>query len=376
MTQKLGTIIADFETSLATKLAIGATSGTLQSVTDDDGVTLPTGRYFLTIDGNNASKEHIACTLTSTALTSIVSVSRQGVETSGVVRAHRVGAKVVITDFANLLHLTKQLNGTEALDSTSPLLYDTDPTITDDKHLATKKYADSLAIAGSPLATESVQGITKLSVAAVSAILPIAVGDNDTRVPTQDENDALVGTSGTAVSSSNKLVDSADVTEAKTASKIVRRDANGDVLVATTPTSGDAATSKTYVDGFISTSYNNGISSSHSCATTWTETIAHGLGRLPLTIRFQCGGTAVYSASWVTSSQGTYIKSSNSNKGTYTFSGGGLGNDSGSFVGVNYTSSYGSQSITVTDCNSTTFTVTATGTIGISSAMKFSWDAN
>lgn len=39
---------------------------------------------------------------------------------------------------------------------------------------------------------------------------PRAVSENDTRLPTQDENNALVGTSGTAVSSSNKLVDNAD----------------------------------------------------------------------------------------------------------------------------------------------------------------------
>lgn len=265
MSQKLGTIVADFETSLATKLAIGATSGTLQNATDDDGVALPTGRYFLTIDGNNSSKEHIACTLTGTALTSIVSVSRQGVETSGVVRAHRVGAKVVITDFANLLHTSQQIAGTESLDSLNPLIYDLDPTITDDKHIATKKYVDDTAISGSPLATQSVNGITKLSVAAVSATDPIAVGDNDTRLPTQDENDALVGTSGTP-SSSNKFITEDDVSETNDASSVVRRDSNSDVIVATTPTDSDAATSKTYVD---STRY---LSSS----TTFTTSIPAG----------------------------------------------------------------------------------------------------
>jgi len=64
---------------------------------------------------------------------------------------------------------------------------------------------------------------------------------------TEDEQDALVGTSGTP-SASNKFVTADDATTAKTASKIARRDANGDVLVTTTPTSGDAAASKTYVD--------------------------------------------------------------------------------------------------------------------------------
>src|ERR1035437_3459937 len=46
-------------------------------------------------------------------------------------------------------------------------------------------------------ATNLVSGSTKLSVAAASAPNPIAVGDNDPRVPTQGENDALVGNGGT-----------------------------------------------------------------------------------------------------------------------------------------------------------------------------------
>jgi hypothetical protein len=101
-------------------------------------------------------------------------------------------------------------------------------------------------------ASTTVKGLTKLSTAPASATDPIAVGDNDVRIPSTDENDALAGTSGTP-SSSNKYVTSDDVASAKTASKIARRDANSDVLVATTPTDGDAATSKTYVDGLIAT---------------------------------------------------------------------------------------------------------------------------
>ena len=79
-------------------------------------------------------------------------------------------------------------------------------------------------------ATTAVKGINLMSVAPVSAASPIAVGDNDPRVPTQNENDALVGTSGTAVSSSNKLVDADDVSSAGASGKIVR--ANGTALPA------------------------------------------------------------------------------------------------------------------------------------------------
>jgi hypothetical protein len=84
------------------------------------------------------------------------------------------------------------------------------PTISTD--VANKGYVDGIAVAGAPDADASTKGITKLSVAAASPTNPISVGDNDPRVPTQNENDALVGTSGTAVSSSNKLVDNTDTT--------------------------------------------------------------------------------------------------------------------------------------------------------------------
>lgn len=64
------------------------------------------------------------------------------------------------------------------------------------------------AITGaSGTATNLQFGTVKLSVAAVSPATPIAVGDNDTRVPTQGENDALVGNNtDIAVGTGNKLV--------------------------------------------------------------------------------------------------------------------------------------------------------------------------
>ncbi len=72
---------------------------------------------------------------------------------------------------------------------------------------ATKGYVDGVAIAGAPDASTTVKGITKMSVAPASATSPIAVGDNDGRVPTQGENDALVGdNTDIAVGTGNKFV--------------------------------------------------------------------------------------------------------------------------------------------------------------------------
>lgn len=207
MSTLLGTIIADFTTQLASEIAVGGTTATLSSATDDDGVALPTGRYFFTIDGANSKKEHISCTLTGTALTAIKTVSRQGVETSGVLRKHRIGASISITDFAHILQINALLAGTTDLNYLVPLKYDGTATISDLKHLATKAYVDGIAIAGSPDATTTTKGITKMSVAPASAASPIAVGDNDGRVPTQGENDALVGNNTEiAVGTSNKMV--------------------------------------------------------------------------------------------------------------------------------------------------------------------------
>lgn len=200
-----GIIVADFTTTLASALSVGGTTATLSSATDDDGVALPTGRYFLTLDGSNSSKEHISCTLTGTALTNIKTVSRQGVETAGVLRVHRIGASVSITDFAHILQINNLINGTTNLNASVPLEYDGTATISSNNQLATKQYADGLAIAGAPDSSTVTKGIGRVSVAPVSAATPIFVGDNDPRVPSQDENNALAGTFGTP-SSTNRYV--------------------------------------------------------------------------------------------------------------------------------------------------------------------------
>lgn len=143
---KLGNVAADLNLQLTSEIAIGGTSSGLASVLDDDGVTLPDGYLYLTLDGSNSQKEHVYCTLNKSTkvISDIKSVSRQGVLTAGVVRRHKVGATVEITDHATLYLLNEIVRGNTALDATKPIKYDTDPSITDDKELATKKYADGI----------------------------------------------------------------------------------------------------------------------------------------------------------------------------------------------------------------------------------------
>lgn len=228
---KLAKIIADFRTSLATKLSAGASTCTLQSATDDDGVALPSGTYFFTIDGDNSQKEHIVATLSGTSLSAISSISRQGTQTANALREHRVGASVTITNFAHIKYINDLLDGTTNLNASTPLTYDGTASITTDNQLATKAYVDGVAIAGAAKATDTVYGIAKLSVAAVSSTVPIVIGQNDPILPSTTEKQAMAGSSGTP-STSNKFVTEADVSAAAGSSKIIRATSGGKLPLA------------------------------------------------------------------------------------------------------------------------------------------------
>ena len=192
MTQLLVKTIADFTTTLTTATAVSATTGTLTSGLDADGIQLPTGTYGFTIDRNNASKEHFTATLTGAALTSIKHVTvGTGVGMSGFTKAHRKGAEVIISDHVAIKRMMDVLDGTNSLDSATPLGYDGAPTFTTGNQIITKTYADSVMSGAVGTATATVYGTTKLSVAPASVGVPISVGDNDGRVPTQAENDML-----------------------------------------------------------------------------------------------------------------------------------------------------------------------------------------
>lgn len=181
MNNKLGKIIADFSTQLTTKISIGGTTGVLLKNTDSDGEVLPCGKYFFTIDGDNANKEYIACFLDGNNIINIFSISRQGVESVGVKKEHRVGASVTITDHAILHRLAGFFTGSISLDSETPLTYDSQPQNITDKTLVTKKYVDTVAYSGAEKASGSVIGLTRLSTNPINGSEPIALGENDNR---------------------------------------------------------------------------------------------------------------------------------------------------------------------------------------------------
>ena len=148
MTATLSKTVADFETQLAVGVSAGATTMTLVSATDDDGVALSSGTYAFTIDLGNSMKEYVIGSLSGTSITSISSVTRQGVATSGFARAHRRGAKVVVTDWVILKRIINLLDGTTDLDASTPLKYDGTATLSNNNHLATVGYVLSVVTGG------------------------------------------------------------------------------------------------------------------------------------------------------------------------------------------------------------------------------------
>lgn len=145
MASKLTKVVANFETSLATKLANGAVAGALTSITDKNGVNLSTGKYCMIIDRGTGDEEHLVFDLSGTSMTNIYSVSRQGVQVAAVqnLNGHRAGSKCYLTDFVNLKIIVDILNGTDTLDATSPVKYDADPAFNDPKQVISKGYADT-----------------------------------------------------------------------------------------------------------------------------------------------------------------------------------------------------------------------------------------
>ena len=208
---------------------VGATSIVLTSLTDiyANAITSITSfgdKGYITLEPDTTNEE--AATFTTVTANANGTVTLGGVstslaqspytETSGLVRAHSGGTKVVITDNVAFWNTFANKNNAETITGAWQV-----PTGGTGTQVANATDIANAVSGASGTATETVFGTVKLSVAAVSAPTPVTVGDNDPRVPTQSENDAFAGTSGTP-SSSNKYVTSDDVSDAAVSGKIVR----------------------------------------------------------------------------------------------------------------------------------------------------------
>jgi len=90
--------------------------------------------------------------------------------------------------------------------------------------LTTNTFQLSATLSGTAITTTGSQSGTHT----LYRTTPYAVNDQDGRLPTQSENDAMVGTSGTP-SSSNKFVTNDDTATSSTASKVVRTKSDGTI---------------------------------------------------------------------------------------------------------------------------------------------------
>ena len=227
-------IISNFTTTLATKATKQAATLVINRSDDGEGGQL-NSTYWVTINEGTASEEHMIVTLTG-ANGVIVKRGLNKTDVNTEVEAnkheHDRGVNVKITN-VGLVAINRLLKGTDTFNSVdwagvNSISGIATPLQNELTKVANVEYINNIAVAGSPDADQNTKGVTKLSLAPVQLDSPIAVGDNDTRVPTQDENDALQGTSG-APTDANRYVTSDDVSDTATASKIVRRDAEGNI---------------------------------------------------------------------------------------------------------------------------------------------------
>jgi hypothetical protein len=149
MSSLIPRVVADLELQIASAIGVGDTSFTLNASTDDDGVAIPADLYCFTIDNGTSNKEYLIGQVNGTSVTSVKSISRQGAETTGALKKHRIGAPIILTDFAAIQRVVDILKGVNTLDSANPVSYGTEPTLTERTELATVGYVLDAAFGGS-----------------------------------------------------------------------------------------------------------------------------------------------------------------------------------------------------------------------------------
>jgi len=251
-------VLANFTTSLATKISSTASSLTLSRSTDPDGTTL-SGQYILTIDEGASVEEHLLVTLAGSAGTiDTRGLSKVDMTTSKAANkfAHDRGAETKITN-AVLIKTVNRLNGTEAFDSVAltgvaSITGLTTPTSGETTKAANVAYVNAVSVAGAADATTSVKGIVELATASELAAGTatgstganlVAASTNfnatpsaTTLVPVTNASGKLAAGFGGAAStlatlnaSSLVVEDPANATTTPTASKIVKADATSKI---------------------------------------------------------------------------------------------------------------------------------------------------
>ena len=172
--------IADLELQLASAIGPGDESFTLSSDKDDDGNAIPAGIYVFTVDNGTSQKEYLLGQVNGVNVTSVKSVSRQGVESTGAARRHRIGAPCIVTNFATIQRAADILRGTLNLDGASPIAYDSEPTLADREQLATVGYVLDAAFGGSvAFDNQTITGVNAGETVAAGDLLYFKTSDQE-----------------------------------------------------------------------------------------------------------------------------------------------------------------------------------------------------
>lgn len=154
------TIVALFETSLASSVTSTGTSMTLVTGTDKQGNAL-SGTYGFIIDEGSASEEFVLCSATGTALSGCtrgISVTDGKTAVTALQKTHRRGASIKITNYPQLAILSRILNASESIPNKIYYPSAQDFSLASSSVLVDKNYVDSGILAGCTNASTTVKG--------------------------------------------------------------------------------------------------------------------------------------------------------------------------------------------------------------------------
>lgn len=285
---------------------IGATTVTLTTLTDIYANVLTMAAFgskgYITLEPDTTNEE--AATFTGITANTNGTYTLTGVQTtlaqspytesSGLIRQHSGGTKVVITDNVAFWNTFTNKQNNEVITGLWTV-----PTGGTGAQIATATDIANAVSGISGTATNLVFGTVKLDVAAVSGPNPIAVGSNSPLVVPTGTSGGIIGfTSTTARSSSVLLTQHAlivgggagatptPVASIGTTTTVLHGNASGDptfsAVVLTTDVSGVLPVAN---GGQVS--YTNGLTTKNAADASTTQNIAHGLGRVPKKVRIK-----------------------------------------------------------------------------------------
>lgn len=204
--------MANFETSLASKMSDSATSFTLNRSTDDDGTAL-SGRFVLTFNEGTSQEEHMIVTLSGASGTVVTrGLSRVDGTTNKSANQfeHQRGDSVKITNFP-LVNVLRLLNGDDTFNSVDwtgvqSIAGLSTPTSGETTKAANVEYVNNVSIAGANDATDTVKGIIEMATSAESqsgtdsggTTAPLVVAPSDIAANTQNQQHVYAADSGAA----------------------------------------------------------------------------------------------------------------------------------------------------------------------------------